>query len=192
MNKKCSKCKETKHLTEFHKNKGGKYGVHSQCKSCKNGYFRDYRSDNLDRLKEYSRVHFQNNKKAKYEYTRKKYENDTLFNIKSKIRSLISQAFRKKGYKKSTKTYKIIGCSFSELEQHLTSTFRDNYGIDVSESDEEVHIDHIIPLHVAKSEEDVILLNHYSNLQYLKATDNLKKSGKLDWELEINEATEEN
>ena len=43
------------------------------------------------------------------------------------------------------------------------------------------HIDHIIPLSTAITEEDVIRLCHYTNLQPLWAEDNLKKSNKLDW-----------
>ena len=35
-----------------------------------------------------------------------------------------------------------------------------------------------------KTKEDVIKLNHYSNLQLLKAEDNLHKGAKLDWRLD--------
>ena len=41
------------------------------------------------------------------------------------------------------------------------------------------HLDHIKPLALAKSEEDVILLNHYTNFQPLWAEDNLKKGSKI-------------
>ena len=37
------------------------------------------------------------------------------------------------------------------------------------------HIDHIIPLATAKTEDEIIRLNHYTNLQPLWAIDNLKK-----------------
>ena len=36
--KTCSKCGEEKLLTEFHKDKKGKYGVHNRCKECKREY----------------------------------------------------------------------------------------------------------------------------------------------------------
>jgi hypothetical protein len=44
------------------------------------------------------------------------------------------------------------------------------------------HLDHIVPISTAKSEEDVKQLSHYSNIQPLWAEDNLKKSNKYDKE----------
>ena len=64
--------------------------------------------------------------------------------------------------------------------KHLKTTFKNNYGYEWDEI-EPVHIDHIIPLSTIKSENDLLRLNHYSNLQLLKAKDNLDKSDKTDW-----------
>ena len=46
-----------------------------------------------------------------------------------------------------------------------------------------MHIDHIIPLCTVNTKEEIIKLCHYSNLQLLKAKDNLEKKDKLEWEL---------
>ena len=43
----------------------------------------------------------------------------------------------------------------------------------------EWHIDHIIPLSSAKTEEDVIRLNHYTNFRPLWKEDNQIKSNKI-------------
>ena len=43
----------------------------------------------------------------------------------------------------------------------------------------EWHIDHVVPLASAKTEDEIYKLNHYSNLQPLWKIDNLKKSNKL-------------
>ena len=42
------------------------------------------------------------------------------------------------------------------------------------------HLDHIIPISSAKTEEDVIRLNHYTNFQPLWAEDNFKKGKKYE------------
>jgi hypothetical protein len=41
------------------------------------------------------------------------------------------------------------------------------------------HIDHIIPISLAKTEDEVYLLCHYTNFQPLWARDNLVKKNKL-------------
>ena len=83
---------------------------------------------------------------------------------------------------KKESTEKILDCSIDFFINYLLQTFKDNYGYEYN-GIEKVHIDHIIPLATAKTEEDVIKLCHYSNLQLLKAKDNLKKGAKLNYEL---------
>jgi hypothetical protein len=43
----------------------------------------------------------------------------------------------------------------------------------------EWHIDHIIPISSGKTEDEVLKLCHYTNLQPLWKEDNLKKSDKI-------------
>ena len=96
------------------------------------------------------------------------------------MRNLIKHSFERQGYSKKSHTYEIIGTDYETFYNHLLRTFVDNYGYDW-DGKEEVHIDHIIPLASAKTEEEIVKLCHYSNLQLLKAKDNLDKSDKLDW-----------
>ena len=72
-----------------------------------------------------------------------------------------------------------MGCTFEELQKYLEQTWENNYG--TSYNGEEVHIDHIIPLVTAKTEEDIIKLNHYTNLQLLTPEDNMAKGEQIDW-----------
>lgn len=105
----------------------------------------------------------------------KKRLNDPLYKLKDSIRSMVNSALKNKGYTKSDKTINIIGCSFDELKLHLESKFEpwmnwnnkgnwNGYPKDINVSWD---IDHIIPLNNAKNENDVIRLNHYTNLQPL-------------------------
>ena len=78
-------------------------------------------------------------------------------------------------------TEEIIGMDIDEFVSYLLQTYKDFYGYEWDRK-EKVHIDHIIPICTAKSEEDVIRLCHYTNLRLLNAFDNLSKSDKIDWE----------
>ena len=71
----------------------------------------------------------------------------------------------------------MIGCTPEQLLEHLHKTWYDNYGTEYN--GEPVHIDHIIPLSSAETEEDMYKLCHYTNLQYLKPEDNLAKSDSI-------------
>jgi hypothetical protein len=101
---------------------------------------------------------------------------DHLFNIKNRTRSLISTSFARKGYCKNTTTYNLLGCDWNTLKSHMENQFTKGMSWDVFNK---IHIDHIIPLFTAKTEEDVIKLCHYTNLQPLWAIDNLRKSNKI-------------
>ena len=105
--------------------------------------------------------------------------NDSLFALIGRCRARMNLAFRSKGYKKRSKTHEILGCSYEFLIGYIESQFWTGM---TWENRSEWHIDHIIPIASAKTEEDVIRLSHYTNLQPLWAADNLRKSNKTDWE----------
>ena len=115
-------------------------------------------------------------------HVKKRKENDSFFRYKEQVRHLIIKSFIRKGYTKSSKTFEILGCDYKTLLNHLKKTYKKNYGIEWDEK-EEVQVDHIIPLAAATTEEEVIRLCHYTNLQLLKPKDNLEKRAKLDWKI---------
>ena len=101
-----------------------------------------------------------------------KYKNNNLYRITTNIRNLISRVIKNKGFYKSFSSEKILGCSYEEFKLYLESKFEDfmtwdNYGLYNGELNHGWDIDHIIPISTAKSEEDAIRLNHYTNLQPL-------------------------
>ena len=103
-------------------------------------------------------------------------ENDLLFSVKIKIRWCIKSAFKKNGYTKKSKTYDILGISYNEFKLYIESKFTEGMKW---ENHGQWHLDHIIPVSSAKTEEEIIKLNHYTNFQPLWAEDNLKKGNKI-------------
>lgn len=143
-------------------------------------YSKKYREEHKEYFKEYFKEYNKKKKKEKRKIETK--EQLELKKFKQQIRCLISKSFSRKKFIKKASTEKILGCSFEEFYKHLLLTYKNNYGCDYNII-EKVHIDHIIPLSTAKSEEEVIKLNHYTNLQLLKAEDNMNKGSKLNWKL---------
>ena len=105
-----------------------------------------------------------------------------MFKLKVQVRNLIRGSFNRKGAVKKRKTEQLLGCTLDFFANYLLETYYNNYG-EEWDGIEEVHIDHIVPLAVATTEDEIIKLCHYSNLQLLKAKDNLEKRDKTDWNL---------
>jgi hypothetical protein len=99
-------------------------------------------------------------------------------NISSRLRNRINGCLRYG--RKSASTKKLVGCSFAERATHLQRQFMAPMSW-VAFPRGEIHIDHIVPC----SQFDLSLPEqqrqcfHYSNLQPLWATDNLRKSKRL-------------
>jgi hypothetical protein len=108
-------------------------------------------------------------------YHRRKLE-DPIFALTQRLRVTVSNSFKNKGYGKNSKTAKILGCSWETVKKHIEDQFIDGMKW---ERISEIHIDHIIPLASATTEQEVIALNHYKNLRPLWKTDNLRKSDKM-------------
>lgn len=89
---------------------------------------------------------------------------------------MIATAFTRSGYTKTSRTHEIIGCSWEEFTVHIERQFLPGM---TWENRHLWHIDHITPLSTAKTEEDVIALNHVSNLRPIWAEDNIAKKDKL-------------
>lgn len=145
-------------------------------------YQKEYRSKNIDAKKEYEKEYRSKNKIKRSLYHKNRKENDYLYKLTISIRSMIYNMLKNKGYSKNSKTQDMLGCSFEEFKIYLESKFEDwmnwdNKGLYNGDFNYGWDIDHIIPLSSAKSEEDVIRLNHYTNLQPLcsKTNRDIKK-----------------
>lgn len=149
-----------------------------------------YNQENKDKFKQYKKKYRENHKEIIQEYDskyrKKRKQEDYLFKMNHQIRNLIRTSFKRKSCIKANKTEEILGCKMDYFIEYLIKTYENNYNEKWDWNYlKNVHIDHIIPISTAKSEEEIIKLNYYTNLQLLKAEDNMQKSDKLDWRLEV-------
>jgi hypothetical protein len=121
------------------------------------------------------RIYFQSNKNKIYSSRNDRIKKNPLFACRMAIHNNIKNSLQKMGFKKNTKTAKILGCSFEEFKAHIESQFLDGMSWD---NRSEWHLDHIMPVSMAKTEDEIIRLNHYKNFRPLWAKDNLSKSNK--------------
>jgi hypothetical protein len=126
------------------------------------------RSKKLDYQKDYQ----SRNKDKRNKYLSERRKNNVLFRLITNIRNLINNSFYEVGFSKKSRTHEILGCSFDEFKNYLESNFEvwmnwENRGIYTGEFNVGWDIDHIIPLSSASNEEDLVKLNHYTNLRPL-------------------------
>jgi len=155
-------------------------------------YYQNYKNLNRDKVNGYAKVWRDNNPEKSIKSTmtwrnnnREKYNNyqnlirssDNLIKLSNSVRNRINNFLKVKNLKKNNKTFDILGCSHEFLKEYIEKKFTD--GMCWDRMGKEIHIDHIIPLSFAKSEDEIYKLCHYTNLQPLWAEDNLKKSNKI-------------
>ena len=136
-----------------------------------------YRRENKDKILEIKRKWRENNKNKDNETTRnylnKRRKIDPLFKLKENIGCLIRISIKNNGYTKTSKTNTILGTDYQSFKEHLEGLWEpwmswDNYGkYKVGTFNHGWDIDHIIPTSTAKTEEEVLKLNHYTNLKPL-------------------------
>jgi hypothetical protein len=137
-----------------------------------------YREKNLETIKLRKKVWRTNNPEYQTQYEKKRKSIDFLFKLNKSVRGRIYKFLKLNNIIKTNRTFDIVGCSPEFLKEHIENQFIeemswDNYGF------YGWHIDHIIPLSSAKTEEEVYRLCHYTNLQPLWAKDNLSKGDKI-------------
>ena len=129
-----------------------------------------YRKNNLGYHKKYAEDNKERYKKAR----RIRHLNDTLYKLSSNIRSAIYFSLKAKGYSKKTRTYNIIKCEYDILMQWLNEIASNGHTFGIGD----LHIDHVVPISLAETEEEILLLNHYSNFQLLTADENMSKGNR--------------
>ena len=134
-----------------------------------------------EKRKAYAKTYVEQNREKvlayKYEYKKKRLASDPLFALKHSMSTLLRVSLKVKGFSKTTKVSQTLGCTWEELKLHIERQFLPGM---TWQNRGDWHIDHIIPLATAKTEEDVVKLNHHTNLRPMWAQDNLRKSAKLE------------
>jgi hypothetical protein len=138
---------------------------------------KEWREANKEQIKTKAKIYREVNKdkireKAK-EYVKNKRKTDPLFRLKDNVKSNIRQSLKYLGGKKLTQTELILGCSFDAFRQHLETQFEpwmswDNYGNwngVPTEPNTSWDVDHITPISSAITQDELIKLNHYTNLK---------------------------
>lgn len=172
--KKCCICKEQKSFELFSKNKNSKDNHKNECKTCAKNY--------RDKNKEYFSNYRQNNKERKTELNRinqkQRKNTDPLYKLRVSIRSNVNNTFKRgtNQFRKHARTETILGCTIEEFIKHIESKFTEGMTLD---NHGEWHFDHIYPVSLATTEEQIIKLNHYTNFQPLWAEDNIAKGNKI-------------
>lgn len=134
----------------------------------------EWRKKNPEKAKEQIIKFRKNNPNYYAKLVKERKRIDPLFKLISNIRCSIKQSLKRKKFNKNnSKTEQILGCTFEQFKQYIEKQFESwmrwenhglynkdtfNYGWD---------LDHIIPISSAKTKEDIIKLNHYTNFQPL-------------------------
>lgn len=153
---------------------------------------REYQRANPDIYKRNNRKHYQKikkkecarkkvyretNKETINKYFRERRKRDPEFKLLQNLRRRTNFKLRNC---KSASTQTLLGCSIPELKEHLESNF--TKGMEWANYGTLWHIDHIKPCAAFDllKEEEQLKCFHYTNLQPLLASENLKKGSKYD------------
>lgn len=148
----------------------------------KNDLARARRKENPEKYSAYSVNWYRNNKvaanKARMEYHKKAMKESPEYAIRHRVSALIKQAIKARNFSKDSKTAEILGCSNDEFRAHIERQFTDGMSW---ENRDKWHLDHIIPVSSGATKQDIYALNHYTNLRPMWASDNLRKSNKMEY-----------
>ena len=143
----------------------------------KKEYDKQYRIVNKEKRNEYKKAYSQENRKKINQYYTDRKKIDPLFKLSHLVRCRIYVFLKLKNINKSNKTFDIVGCSPKFLKEYIEKQFTDGMSWELIGNS--IHIDHIVPLSSANTEEEIYKLCHYTNLQPLWSKDNLSKGCKL-------------
>lgn len=167
MNKICVGCNISKPESEY-------YQKRKKCKRCHN-LIRYQLKLKQKQNPEWNERYKGYDRKSK---KKKRSKKEPVFTFVENLRTLIRKSIQGFNYTKNSKTFEILGIDRDGFLKHIESQFTEgmsweNHGF------YGWHLDHKIPVSSARSQEEIIRLNHYTNFQPLWAEENLKKGSKI-------------
>lgn len=173
-NNKSKTIEYSKKYTENNKEKIAEYRKENKEKNKE--YFKNYYQKNKEKIKQYLVINKIDIREKDNKRRFNKRNLEPLYKLKENLRSRMHHAFKNKNFIKSQRTLEMLGCDLETIKSHLEKQFTKEMNWS---NQGKWHIDHIIPCASAKTEEELIKLFHYTNLQPLWAADNLSKSDKI-------------
>lgn len=201
----CRECNILKLPDDFNKTNSNHTGLSYKCKVCTSEHSKQWYDNNREFSLQKCKIRREELKKLDIEslrasdkqkrdkskqyfktYSKTYFKNrrleDSLFKLVGNLRTRIKTSFLRVSHNKTSNTRDIIGREWEEFKQHIESQFLnwmnwENYGnCENAGYNCSWHLDHIIPASYAETEEEVYLLNHWSNFQPLCSFRNIIKN----------------
>ena len=197
--KACTKCGQCKDFSQYHAKPAGKFGLHSICKECRKNQAIAWQERNPDRAKEIQRDakrrirqteegranlyrinkdYVKRHPQRVAAYVKNRMESDPVYAMAVRARRAVTKAMERGGYTKRSCTMEILGCDWPTFKAHIERQFTKGMGWDRMG---EIHLDHIIPISSAKTEEDVLALSRFTNIRPCWAAENMRKSDSMEF-----------
>lgn len=132
------------------------------------------KESNIQRIKKYNK----DNRLKLNEKERNLKLKNPIYKLSGVVRNRINNFLKKNNITKKNKTFELVGCTPQQLKEHLEKQFREGMTWE-NHGKYGWHIDHIIPLSSATTEEELYKLCHFTNLQPLWAEENLSKGNRI-------------
>lgn len=172
--KECCKCKVKKPINAFAKNKNAKDGHEWMCKECRKKrnqtpkvqlQRKQWREDNAEYMKQYTREHYKNNKQSYFEQSAR-WQTTPEGKVRARIRGILNYHLKLINQDKTSDTQTLLGYSSTQLKEHL-----DRQGMDWDKH----QIDHKVPITWFKENTPLNIVHDLRNLQPLTELENKRK-----------------
>lgn len=192
--KSCATCKILKPRDAFNKKAANHDGLRLDCRDCQKAAFKKWSDSNPEKRKAYHAatrdVRRKRDRERQREYrktkpidlaakNRERRLRDPLFKLRQDCASAIRDALKNVRNRKHSGVVRMLGAEIDTVRSHLIKSAIDRYGF--HDPSFKYHIDHIVPCSKAKTEVEIMELQHYTNLQLLTPEDNWDKHCREDF-----------